>query len=341
MGFEQLNLFKIKMKKYKASFLVFAALFAVAFSSAQERTVWLEYEKVRCIYNLKNGRLTGNYNSFYLNGKKRAEGKLENGYRTGKWIVWDSAGRKRMERIYKNPFEYSRVFPAIPDKGPIPLLAENKYKLAYDSNGIVNYALMRAEDAIWRHKFWRYLEPADNDILFKNNKILKIIFELIRSGNTTVFDIVNDRFTMPLKNDIALNLIDPDKVELVGLSLKEESIFDMGRLVSEYRILGFCPVVKIGDKVKELFWVYYPDVRKYLGKQRVIDQDNIKIKTFDDLFIFRHFSSSIIKTTYNNPYDRYYSDYPGLKTSDLKKMAEMGELQIIEEENNIWLGLTK
>ena len=316
-------------------------LFSSSTSHAQTRTTILDYEKIRCTYDLVNGRLSGNYISYYNNGIKKSEGKLQNGYRTGTWVVWDSTGRKRMERIYKNPFEFKRVFPAIPNDGPIPLLAENAYKVTYNADGIIEYAYMKVEDAIWRHKYWRYLEPVNNDILFKDNRILKIIFELIRSANVTAFDIVDDRFTTPLKKDSALSLSDHDNIELIGLNLKEESIFDMGRLVFEHRIIGFCPVVKIDARERELFWIYYPAIRKFLGRENITGPVIPKIKTLDDLFIFRHFSSSIIKTTVDNPYDYYLKDYRGMTAAGLKKEQEVAELTIIEAENNMWISLTK
>ncbi len=330
------------MKIHIINIVIFFLLFSNLSIHAQTRIGILEDENTKCIYNLLNGRISGNYISYYSNGVKKSEGILVNGYRTGKWIVWDSTGRKRMERVYKNPFEFKRVFPSIPNEGPFSLLAENAYQLTYNAEGIVEYAKIKAENAVWRHKFWRYLEPGYNDILFKDNRILKIIFELIKSGKTTAYDIVDDRFTAPLKNDSIIGFINGKSIELVALKLKEEGIFDMNRLVFEYRILGFCPVVKINGLQQDLFWVYYPDIRKYLGKEMVAEKTDLhNIKTLDDLFIFRHFSSLINKTTIDNPYDKYFEDYQGIKISDLKKLSEMTELKIIDDENNMWIKLTK
>ena len=309
---------------------------------AQKRVAIIDRKNTKCIYNLENGRITGNYISYYNNGIKKSEGVLANGYRIGKWIVWDSTGRKRMERIYKNPFEFERIFPPIPNEGSIPLLAENAYKLTYNADGIVEYAKIKSENAIWRHKFWRYLEPVNNDILFKENRMLQIILELIKSGKTIVYDIVDDRFTTPLRSDSVISVINNKNIELTGLKLKEEGIFDMNRLVFEYRILGFCPVVKIDEEQKELFWAYYPEIRKYLGKEMILEKASLpNIKTLDDLFIFRDFSSIIIKSTIDNPYDRYIKDYPGITIKSILLEQEAIELKILEDENDTWISLTK
>jgi Gliding motility associated protein GldN len=330
------------MKRNKKKLLILIILLDCFFAFAQQRTVLLDYRRTKCVYNLTDGRLNGDYVSYHYNGNKKSEGRLENGYRAGRWIVWDSTGRKRMERVYKNPFEYTRILPAVSNEGPIPLLMENKYKLEYDSNGIVKYALLKAENAVWRHKFWRYLEPANNEILFENNRFLKLIIDLSISAKIEAFDTVDDRFTQVIKNELVKKMVGYTRIELVAIEIKEESIFDMERLVSEYRILGICPVIKIDNKIQKLFWVYYPDIRKYLGKELI--QQKVKspnIKTLDDLFIFRKFSSAIIKSTVDNPYDKFIKDYPAITPKGILEEQEALELTIIEVENNIWIGLTK
>lgn len=329
------------MRNYKYHIIFIILLTGRLDSVGQTGTAVSGVENVKCTYNYVNGRLSGNYVSFYSNGNKRSEGKLENGYRIGKWIVWDSTGRKRMERVYKNPFEFTKVFPAVPNEGPIPLLIENSYRLEYDTDGIVKYAVIKPENAVRRHKYWRNLEPVNNDILFKDNKILKIIFKLIKYENLVVYDTIDDRFTTVLAKENRKDLSNSEAIQLVGLELKEENIFDMNRLVSEYRIVGICPVVKINGQLQKLFWIYYPDIRKYLGKEVITNATDSKLKTFDDLFIFRYFSSGIIKTTFNNPMDRFLKNYPGITPTSLKAEQEAEELNIIESENNIWISLTK
>jgi len=329
------------MNNYKKIFLVFILTLQVFTIVAQQKSISIDNYRTTCNYNLTDGKLNGIYTSFYFNGNKKSEGKLINGYRTGTWIVWDSTGRKRMERVYKNPFEFTRVFPPVPNEGAIPLLIENRYKLQYDS-GIVKYATLKAEDAIWRHKIWRYLTPANNDVLFSNNRLLNIVKNLSLSGKIDLYDAIDDRFTTVLKKEDAKNIFNNSKMEVIGFKLKEENIFDMERLVSEYRILGFCPVVKIDDKILDLFWVYYPEARKYFGKEIIAGKTNaLNVKTLDDLFVFRDFASTIIKTTIDNPYDVFIKKYPGITPEGIIAMQEELELTIIEAENDIWGHLTK
>jgi len=311
-------------------------------SAAQQHTFNLERleETSTITYTTEEGRLTGNYVSIYNNGIKRCEGKLVNGYRNGRWIVWDSTGRKRMERIYKNPFEFERIFPAIPNEGPIPMLVKNQYRIEYDSDGVVKYAKLKAEDAQWRHKYWRYLGPVGNELLFKDNWLLNLFFEKAKSRSMELFNTADDRFTTLLNADSLFKIIDNKKIELIAFEIKEENIFDMDRLISEYRIIGICPIVKINGQIQQLFWVYYPDLRKQFGKEKLQINDQA-IKTLDDLFIFRHFSSTIIKTTVDNPYDKFIKDFPNLTDSQIQLEQEQQELILIEYENSLWIWLTK
>ena len=65
------------------------------------------------------------------------------------------------------------------------------------------------------------------------------------------------------------------------------------------------------------------------------------IKTLDDLFVFRNFSSAIIKSTVDNPYDSYIKDFPRMNDKLFLEIQEALELRIIEDENNTWISLTK
>jgi len=300
--------------------------------NAQATSLFLKNENVTCHYTVVNGRITGHYSSVYINGVKKCEGQLINGYRKGKWTVWDSTGRKRMERFYKNQLEFDRIFPPVSTEGSIPLLASNPYPMQYDSNRLIKYAKIAVDDAIWRHKYWRTLTPKDNSTLFDNNKLLEIICDLVKQERINVYSTIDDRFTTVIKMDT----FDIAQAEFIGLAIKEEGTFDLNRLLFEYRVLGLSPVVRYKGYEGTLFWVYYPDIRKYLARHTILS-DNPFIKTLDDLFIFRDFASTITKTTMNNPMDLPFSQYPNFTKADEINQATIEELNVIEQENNLWM----
>ncbi len=331
------------IKNYKTLFVIFLLTITFCKSFSQHKLYHEGTPKIWCIYNTINGRITGDYISYHPNGKAFSKGTLINGYKTGLWCIWDSLGRKRVERVYKNPFEFDRVIPPIPQKGPIPLLAENNYKLKYNSDGVIEYASINDEDAIWRHKNWRIINSMNNDDLFINKKLFSIFQKLAVKGRIELFDTVDDRFTKVIKKEKLKDYFNVINLEVIGYLIKEESIFDLNRQVSEYRIIGICPLVRINNESssKNWFWVYYPEIRKHLGKELIASKDN-RIITLDDLFIFRDFESSIIKTTINNPYDLPFTKYPTLFTNEkIKSYSEKTEIDIIEADNSLLLSLTK
>ncbi len=78
----------------------------------------------------------------------------------------------------------------------------------------------------------------------------------------------------------------------------------------EVRIIsmGFFEYVEEKEAYKELFWVYFPSITKYLAKYRLYNPKNVgDYSTFNDVFMRRQFSSTVIKES--NVYDRSISEY--------------------------------
>jgi hypothetical protein len=299
----------------------------------------------KCIYHLQFGRIDGSYISYYPNGEKKAEGNFKNNYRLGKWTVWDSLGRKRMVRFYKNPLEFNRVFPPVVTTGPAPLLAQPIYRLQYNKDGYLIYYHWNSGVDIWRNKYWRTIDSTNNNILFTNNRLLHLIITNILFNHLTVYDTIDDRFSTTIDSLTFTKEIDTNHITIVSFKIKEEFIFDINRLVSEYRILGVCPVVNINGKIMDLGWVYYPDMRGFLAKEKIVDTSlPTYVSTLDDLFFYRCFSSTIDKTTCNNPWNlpiKNIIEMNHLPESYIADEQEFAELARIEAENDIWIGLTK
>jgi gliding motility associated protien GldN len=116
------------------------------------------------------------------------------------------------------------------------------------------------------------------------------------------------------------------------------------------RIVGICPVrvfqrsistadgneEQVGEYSKrQLFWIYYPDARKYLAKSLCYITGNEAAPwSYDDLFQKRRFSSRIISAgiSMNN---RHVDDY---SRSGLESMLESYRLEneIITKEHDFW-----
>jgi gliding motility associated protien GldN len=90
-----------------------------------------------------------------------------------------------------------------------------------------------------------------------------------------------------------------------------------------------------GDKVGEnvLFWIYYPDARELLAREKVFnDQNDGAPMTWEDVFEMRYFSSYIYKTS--NVKDlRLQDQFTG---RDLLLEADKIKQEIFNLEHDLW-----
>jgi gliding motility associated protien GldN len=227
------------------------------------------------------------------------------------------------------------------------------------------YENLRADDAMYRHKLWREIDTREKiNLPFQysadenngNQRFISILLKAIDDSAVTVFNSIDDRFTTPMTKSEVAKAIGGDSIPVpqydsTGLQtgviykraeinldsfyrfrIKEEVIFDKESSRLFWRILGIAPVkdvitsmgVNLGPT--ELFWVYYPDMRPIFAKYEVYNGKNYGARmSWEDLFESRMFYGRIIKSTIDNPYDRFIRNYPGLN--------DKGILQLLEGEN--------
>lgn len=206
-----------------------------------------------------------------------------------------------------------------------------------------------------------------------NQRFISILFKAIQdgpdNGGVTVFDPIDDRFTTPLSvkevaakisgGAISVPIYDSNGVvtgykETVAevnldsfykFHIKEEVIFDKESSRLFWRILGIAPVKNVitaqGLNVGEsdLFWVYYPDMRPIFAKYEVYNGKNFGARmSWEDLFESRMFYGRIIKSTLDNPYDKYLKEYQGLKDNQILQLLEGEDIKdkIFNYEQNLW-----
>ena len=177
-----------------------------------------------------------------------------------------------------------------------------------------------------------------------NQRFISILMYAIQSDDPTtrvnVFSGEDDRFTTPMtKEEVSKTItggldtvpvtnmdgevvsyearqrmIEPDSI--YRFRLKEEWIFDKESSRMFVRILGIAPImmqytstgIPVGDRV--LFWAYYPDLRPILAKYEVFNGKNFAGRmSWEELFEGRFFSSYIIKSSLDNPYDLSLKQY--------------------------------
>jgi gliding motility associated protien GldN len=188
---------------------------------------------------------------------------------------------------------------------------------------------------------FRYEADEDNG----NQRFISILLQAVQNGDVTAFSGINDRFTRPMrlkeitslmipppkhidvpdwakdptgatmKDSLIANDYDPDKVQF--FRIKEEYIFDRKTSRLHTRIIGIAPLKTLTDKdgnvIGEpfpIFWIYYPDLRPTLAKREAYNPRNFGARmSWEDLFESGYFASRIVKSTLNNPNDRFISFY--------------------------------
>ena len=107
----------------------------------------------------------------------------------------------------------------------------------------------------------------------------------------------------------------------------------------QVRILGIAPLRDIEDDAgnflyeQPMFWVYYPEARNVLARERVFNYGNDASPiTWEDLLEMRAFASYIFKES--NVYDRRLQSY--LTGVDLLLEADKIKQQIFNFEHDLW-----
>jgi gliding motility associated protien GldN len=205
-------------------------------------------------------------------------------------------------------------------------------------------------------------------------QLINVLISAIRDDPAVVaYSAIDDRFTKPLTRRELSDIITgrpyvdrvPDWVAdptgnklkdtvivkdfnpaaVTKFRLKEDWVFNKKTSKLVVRILGIAPIEEDslsipGEKHdKALFWLYYPKLRNTLTKYQVYNGKNHGARpTWEEMFESRMFSSSIVKSTLDNPGDVYLNYKPGLKGNNLLRLKEGEKINntILDYEQNLW-----
>lgn len=208
----------------------------------------------------------------------------------------------------------------------------------------LEYDYIREDDQVWSEFVWEEIdgrEKINQSFMYPgkddngDQRFFSILLSAIKNDSLVAFSPESDQFKTPLTGEQVSNLttgaldtvdvadpvsgviervitkkprFSPDSV--YTFRIKEQWIFDKEASRMYCRIIGIAPIAKqvVAGKSqpRTLFWVYYPDLRKSLVKYEVYNPKNFAGRmSWEELFESRFFSGYVIKTTMNNPGDKY------------------------------------
>ena len=238
----------------------------------------------------------------------------------------------------------------------------------------LEYRYLRDDDNLWSEFLWLEIdarEKVNQSFMYPgkddngDQRFFSIMLNAIKNDSVTAFSPDNDRFTIPLTVDQVFNqtagaydTVDvPDPVSgaiervitkkpkfspdsVYTFRIKEQLVFDKEASRLFTRIIGIAPIAKriIGGKSTPtiLFWIYYPDLRKSLSKIDVYNPKNFSSRmTWEELFEGRYYSSYIVKSSANNPGDKFLK---GMINDPLFRLLEGENIKtrIFNYEQDLW-----
>lgn len=230
---------------------------------------------------------------------------------------------------------------------------------------LLPYDHVREADIFWEKRIWRIIdirEKMNLPFAYPERCFFSILMEAATSGEISVYSPDNDKFTSMLTPEEVASMgavidtiitFDPETYEeqikvvrnelnpeeVLRFRVKEVWFFDEETSTLQVRILGIAPLIDVKDEngnfkyEKAMFWVYYPQARNVLARERVFNVGNdASPMTWEDLMEKRFFSSYIYKES--NIRDRRLMDY--LSGVDLLLEADKIKQEIFNFEHDLW-----
>ena len=231
------------------------------------------------------------------------------------------------------------------------------------------YEPIREADIVWQKRIWRVLdvrEKMNQPFIYPSRPFFKILIDAAESGEFKIFG--EDDFKKPLVGDALQKMLhsvdtvpvwnpdtyveelkivvnDIDFNDIKTFRIKEMWYFDKESSRLNCRILGIAPIKQEVDESSgvikyegPMFWIYYPEARKLLSKERVFNEKNdISPGTWADVFDGRFFSSYIFKES--NVEELRLKDIFAGENDGVKLLLESDRIknELLNFEHDLWV----
>lgn len=229
--------------------LIFSLLtfFAVQLQ-AQQKNIYYPSGFVQYSFQVKDGRLNGEFASYYENGFVKAKGNFAEGQKQGAWKAWDTTGILRVQRNYRNDSDFDIVSEWTKTGCGI---SQEEVSM---KNTKLDNAIYSHDDAIYVHRYWKKALPvAANSGLF-SNEFRNLLIKGISDGSFAGFS--DDRFIDAMPANTVISLLTELPNEFM---IKEQHSFSAGDQQMKNRIIGL-GLTYIQQGSDKTIWMYYPDL---------------------------------------------------------------------------------
>ena len=236
-----------------------------------------------------------------------------------------------------------------------------------DSDSFLEFDYIDERDILWSKIVYEKIDlneklnfpllfPVTDETYEKNRKSLwRILKEnIINKRITELYFDRNDNFKDKMSYNDVMEVVSftelingvptpPEELKSIDITayrIKGMWYFDKRQGEMKYRLLGLMPVGKNlkdddGKNNTDLFWIWYPSLRKILHQEMVFNEKNNANRiSFDQLLISRRFSSYIYKE------DNLYGDRPisSYKDKGLQSILESERIkkEILDFEQDMW-----
>lgn len=232
---------------------------------------------------------------------------------------------------------------------------------------ILEYQPVREADIVWDKRIWRVIDVREKmnlPFIYPVRSFFAILVQAIENGDIKIFKeddfkkfVTGEELDKKLHRIDTVVVLDPETyVETVQIRksdidfndiksfrLKELWFFDKQTSTLKCRILGIAPIKDELDDAGNLkyslplFWIYYPEARKVLSREKVFnDQNDAAPATWADIFDERFFSSYIIKES--NVQDMRLTDIFKGENDGVKLLLESEKIknEILNKEHDLW-----
>lgn len=231
-----------------------------------------------------NGKFNGICKIWNLENKLLIKGEFVNNQKTGKWSYFYKNTPRKITRYFNDNYSFKEII----DKTERSFFKYSSIKKQPEN--YIKYPKVNEDSILYSQTVWRFIpQNFHNKHLFENkmwNKLRDYTF-----GNRTVKKYRTSLLNKEMTNEELISIYEMSDIDIIGFKIKEFFYFHKSYSNSESRIITICPVIKSRNKTKDLFWLFYPDIRKLLSSINV--NLSYKIATAEDVFHYEYFNSYI------------------------------------------------